>query len=78
MEPPAAVKDVAPHRNPKIAICQYDWRIFVCRIDAEGRDVVEVSTVRSRLSRAMAKIGARDRLQAVVRAYRSGLVPLHT
>ncbi len=38
--------------------------------------VVEVSTVKSHLSRAMSKIGARDRLQTVIWAYRHGAVPL--
>jgi DNA-binding NarL/FixJ family response regulator len=37
--------------------------------------VVETSTVKSHLGRAMAKIGTRDRLQTVVWAYRSGLLP---
>jgi DNA-binding NarL/FixJ family response regulator len=36
--------------------------------------VIETTTVKSHLGRAMAKIGVRDRLQTVVWAYRSGLV----
>lgn len=35
--------------------------------------VVETSTVKSHLGRAMAKIGTRDRLQTVVWAYRTGV-----
>ncbi|GLY99981.1 response regulator transcription factor [Actinoplanes sp. NBRC 103695] len=38
--------------------------------------MVEVSTVKSHLSRAMTKAGTRDRVQTVVWAYRSGLLPL--
>ncbi|MFI8524970.1 response regulator [Promicromonospora sukumoe] len=37
--------------------------------------VVETSTVKSHLGRAMAKVGTRDRLQTVVWAYQNGLVP---
>ncbi|MEV5717060.1 response regulator transcription factor [Amycolatopsis mediterranei] len=37
--------------------------------------VVEVSTVKSHLTRAMSKIGARDRVQTVIWAYRNGLMP---
>lgn len=36
--------------------------------------IVEVSTVKSHLGRAMTKIGARDRVQTVIWAYRTGLV----
>ncbi|HWS39629.1 MAG TPA: response regulator transcription factor [Actinoplanes sp.] len=38
--------------------------------------VVEVSTVKSHLNRVMTKIGTRDRVQTVIWAYRSGLLPL--
>ncbi|BEL03986.1 response regulator transcription factor [Actinoplanes sichuanensis] len=41
-----------------------------------GELTVEVSTVKSHLSRAMTKIGARDRLQTGIWAYRCGLLPL--
>jgi DNA-binding NarL/FixJ family response regulator len=37
--------------------------------------VIETSTVKSHLGRAMTKIGVRDRLQAVVCAYQNGMAP---
>lgn len=50
---------------------------------AEGRSNVEIaaalfietSTVKAHLTRAMAKIGARDRVQTVIWAYQRGLMP---
>ncbi|MDY0946349.1 response regulator transcription factor [Frigoribacterium sp. CFBP9039] len=39
------------------------------------RLVVETSTVKSHLTRVMTKLGTRDRLQTVVWAFRSGLLP---
>lgn len=43
-----------------------------------ARLVVSPATVRTHVSRSMTKLGARDRAQLVVIAYRSGLVPLDT
>ena len=40
-----------------------------------ARLVVETSTVKSHLTRVMTKLGTRDRLQTVVWAFRSGLLP---
>ncbi|WP_153393738.1 response regulator transcription factor [Ornithinicoccus halotolerans] len=41
-----------------------------------GELVLGVETVRTHVARLLAKLGARDRTQAVVIAYQSGLVPL--
>lgn len=40
-----------------------------------ARLVIETATVKSHLTRVMTKLGTRDRLQTVVWAYRSGLLP---
>ena len=37
--------------------------------------VVETSTVKSHLGRAMNKIGSRDRVQTVIWAYQNGMAP---
>jgi DNA-binding NarL/FixJ family response regulator len=39
-----------------------------------GRLVVSPATAKTHVNRAMAKLGARDRAQLVVLAYKSGLV----
>jgi DNA-binding NarL/FixJ family response regulator len=38
--------------------------------------VVEISTVKTHLGRAMVKIGARDRVQTVIWAFRAGVLPV--
>ncbi|TXR56794.1 response regulator transcription factor [Quadrisphaera setariae] len=43
--------------------------------EVAARLVVETATVKSHLTRVMTKLGTRDRLQTVVWAYRSGLLP---
>lgn len=40
--------------------------------------VLSVETVRTHVSRVLAKLAARDRTQAVVIAYQTGLVPLNS
>ncbi|MBW0105199.1 response regulator transcription factor [Pseudonocardia sp. KRD291] len=55
----------------------------IVRLLAQGRSnaeiaaelVIETSTVKSHLGRAMTKIGVRDRVQTVVWAHRNGMVP---
>ena len=55
----------------------------VMRLAADGRSNGEIAgelhlsvlTVRSHVQRAMTKLGARDRAQLVVLAYKNGLVP---
>ena len=42
--------------------------------DIAGRMVISPSTAKTHVSRAMTKLGARDRAQLVVFAYESGLV----
>jgi DNA-binding NarL/FixJ family response regulator len=56
----------------------------IVRVLAQGRSneeiaqelFIETSTVKSHLTRAMAKIGTRDRLQTVVWAYRNGVAQI--
>ena len=85
---PAAIRDLArrhvrpaPSAGPELTEREHE----VLTLIAQGLSNAEVAaqlflgieTVRTHVSRLQAKLGARDRTQAVVIAYRSGLVPLH-
>jgi DNA-binding NarL/FixJ family response regulator len=56
----------------------------VLRLIASGRSNAEIAaelyvtveTVKTYVARILAKLGVRDRVQAVIRAYESGFVPL--
>jgi len=40
-----------------------------------GRLIIEESTVKTHVKRVLGKLGVRDRVQAVIFAYESGLIP---
>lgn len=81
------LKEFASRAQPPAALVQRldaltERERDVLRLMAEGLSnteiassmVVEVSTVKSHVSRLLAKLGARDRTQAVVLAYQGGLM----
>ena len=71
----------APTVNPQAMASLTPRELEIVRLLASGMSnaeiaaelVVETSTVKSHLTRLMPKIGARDRVQAVVWAFRNGL-----
>ncbi len=85
---PAAVRELAIRNSPGTA--KYDGPELtereneVLQLVATGMTNAEIAgelflgveTVRTHMSRLLAKLGARDRTQAVVIAYQTGLVPL--
>ena len=76
-----ARREPPPSRSPAVDALLTAREADIVRVLAEGRSNAEIaaelfiepSTVKSHLTRAMAKIGTRDRLQTVVWAYRNGL-----
>jgi DNA-binding NarL/FixJ family response regulator len=71
--PPAPASDRAPRLTAREAEIVRQLARGLSNAEIAQELVVETSTVKSHLGRAMAKIGTRDRLQTVVWAYQNGL-----
>ncbi|WP_454854160.1 response regulator [Promicromonospora soli] len=73
--PPAPASDLAAQLTAREAEIVRQLARGLSNAEIAQELVVETSTVKSHLGRAMAKIGTRDRLQTVVWAYQNGLAP---
>ncbi|MFC8800183.1 response regulator [Promicromonospora sp. NPDC057138] len=73
--PPAPASDLAAQLTAREAEIVRHLARGLSNAEIARELVVETSTVKSHLGRAMAKVGTRDRLQTVVWAYQNGLVP---
>ena len=73
--PPAPASDVAAQLTAREAEIVRHLARGLSNAEIAQELVVETSTVKSHLGRAMAKVGTRDRLQTVVWAYQNGLAP---
>ncbi|MEU4363819.1 response regulator transcription factor [Promicromonospora sp. NPDC023987] len=73
--PPAPAVDAAAELTAREAEIVRQLARGLSNAEIAEELVVETSTVKSHLGRAMAKVGTRDRLQTVVWAYQNGLAP---
>jgi DNA-binding NarL/FixJ family response regulator len=73
--PPAPASDLTAQLTAREAEIVRQLARGLSNAEIAQELVVETSTVKSHLGRAMAKIGTRDRLQTVVWAYQNGLAP---
>jgi DNA-binding NarL/FixJ family response regulator len=73
--PPEPTSDIAPQLTAREAEIVRQLARGLSNAEIARELVVETSTVKSHLGRAMAKVGTRDRLQTVVWAYQNGLAP---
>ncbi|MFJ3404084.1 response regulator [Promicromonospora sp. NPDC090134] len=73
--PPQPDTDVAPQLTAREVEIVRQLARGLSNAEIAQELVVETSTVKSHLGRAMAKVGTRDRLQTVVWAYQNGLAP---